>query len=165
MNDVAKIVRTYRVTAGLGNVFQAERKVEARRSASESGAALRLLVSLRLSNLHKHTAVMKPNAQPITFLDEHGVKITATHISVPGHDFPLRQLQNVAVDQKRSNLIAALLGKEKLKFILSISTLSDQTMKPVFEAEDGELMQRIHEAIRKAANSYGANVTRGVPRR
>ena len=108
---------------------------------------------------------VKPSPQPITFLDENGVKITSAQITVTGHDFPLRQIHNVAVNRQIPNPVAALLGKSKLKFVLSISTLSDQTMKPVLETEDSEFMQRIHQAIGKAGQSYGAKVTRGVPRR
>src|SRR5437588_8242813 len=90
---------------------------------------------LNLEKTHIEIA-MKPQHQVPPFLDEAGVIVTSTHLSVPGQAFELRKLVFVRIEWVSPNLITSLFSDKRPTFRLMISTSADTAPVSVYETKD-----------------------------
>jgi len=96
-------------------------------------------------------------AQP--FLDEGGVRITRTHLTVPGQSFELAKIESVRIQRVRPGLLARLRAQKPV-FRLLVRPRGNAVPVIAVETQDGEFIGRINNAMNEAAASYkGASRT------
>src|SRR6266516_4401937 len=98
---------------------------------------------------------MNTSQKPETpFLDEQGILITRRDTTFPGHQpIPWGSLGIVHFLRVRSPVVR--LALRQLPFRLMVSTKNDPTQNCLFETRDPDLVNRINEAIRRAAVALG----------
>jgi hypothetical protein len=99
---------------------------------------------------------MKP-AQDKPFLDEQGVRITKTHLTTQSHTVEFRKILSARIDLKFGNFLQRLI-KRPPTFQLVICTSSDGVVLSVFESKDALFMERIQQAMDRAAKLAGAEI-------
>jgi hypothetical protein len=103
---------------------------------------------------------MKPPQEKL-FLDEQGVRITKTHLMLPGHSVEFRKILSVSLHPKAASLLEKLM--QRTTFQLMVTTNADKAPVSVFETQDAVLMERIQQAMNKAANAAGGTTNRLDP--
>jgi hypothetical protein len=103
---------------------------------------------------------MKPADQAqAAFLNEAGVTITKTHLTLPGQTFELSKLVVVRIERTPPNPLVALF-KRRPTFRLLVSTSNEAAPKSVFETQDASFIQRFQTAMNRAAAGAGGKRTR-----
>jgi hypothetical protein len=92
------------------------------------------------------------------FLEEQGVRITKTHLTVPGYTIEFRKILSISLHPKPASLLEKLM--HRATFQLMISTNAVRTPVSVFETQDTVFMERIQLAMNKAAHAAGATTDR-----
>ncbi|HSU57003.1 MAG TPA: hypothetical protein VLT36_23370 [Candidatus Dormibacteraeota bacterium] len=101
---------------------------------------------------------MKPTRTAGAILDEGGVVITRSHLSVPGKRFGWGELGIVRLQRVPPKLLAWLfriLG-QATTYHLMVGTKMKQMPVSVFVTRDGGLAARIEDAINQVAWTLGA---------
>ena len=97
---------------------------------------------------------MKSSTQQSPILDEQGIVITRTHLTVPGMRFKWGDLGTVRIVKKK-NLMARLIGVRLSKFDLIVSTKADPAPVSIFQTQDIGFKERIEQAIDHVAKLLG----------
>ena len=96
--------------------------------------------------------------QESPLLEESGIVITRSHLTVPGRTLSWESVDLVRVFGP-GNLVSS--PGQRRKYQIMVSTRTEPVLVSIFETEDNALMKRVEEAIKQVAEILGARKAYG----